>query len=85
MVTESTSGYILNLETYAGKGKKLQETIFTLLEPFLDQNYYVYQDKYYNHVTIAETLLSRQVRVCGRKGKVQMWIEYALWCAQTEG
>ena len=65
MVTESTSGYILNLEIYAGEGKKLQETIFTLLEPYLDQNYHVYQDNYYNHVTIAETLLPRQVRVCG--------------------
>jgi len=65
MVTESTSGYILNLEIYAGEGKKLQEIIFTLLEPYLDQNYHVYQDNYYNHVTIAETLLSGQVRVCG--------------------
>jgi len=65
MVTESTSGYILNLKIYAGEGKKLQETIFTLLEPYLDQNYHVYQDNYYNHVTIAETLLLRQVSVCG--------------------
>ena len=64
MVTESTSGYILNLEIYA-EGKTLQETIFTLLEPYLDQNYHVYQDNYYNHATIAEILLSRQVRVCG--------------------
>ena len=45
MVTESTSDYILNLEIYAGERKKLQETIFTLLEPYLDQNYHVYQDK----------------------------------------
>jgi len=65
MVTESTSGYILNLEIYAGEGKKLHETIFTLLEPYLDQNYHVYQNNYYNHVTTAETLLSRQVRICG--------------------
>ena len=65
MVTESTSGYILNLDIYAGERKKLQETIFTLLEPYLDQNYHVYQDNYYNHVTIVETLLSRQVRLCG--------------------
>jgi hypothetical protein len=43
MVTESASGYILNLEIYAGEGKKLRETIFTLLEPYLDQNYHVYQ------------------------------------------
>ena len=42
MVTENTSGYILNLEIYAGEGEKLQETIFTLLEPYLDQNYHVY-------------------------------------------
>jgi len=65
MVPESTSGYILILEIYAGEGKKLQETIFTLLEPYLDQNYHVYLDSYYNHVAIAETLLSRQIRVCG--------------------
>ena len=42
MVTESISGYILNLEIYAGEGKKLQETIFTLLETYLDQNYHVH-------------------------------------------
>jgi len=65
MVTESTSGCVLNLEIYAGEGKKLQETTFTLLEPYLDQNYHFYQDSYYNHVTIAEKLLSRRVRVCG--------------------
>jgi hypothetical protein len=35
------------------------------LEPYLDQNYRVYQDNYYNSVEIAEHLLSRQVRVCG--------------------
>jgi len=65
MVTVSTSGYILNFDIYAGEGNKLQETIFTLLEPYLEQNYHVYQDNYYNHVTNAETLLSRQVRICG--------------------
>jgi len=57
MVTESTSGYILNLEFMLVKEKKLQETFFTLLESYLDQNDHVYQDNYYNHVTTAETLL----------------------------
>jgi hypothetical protein len=37
VVSESTSGYIGNLEIYAGEGKKLQETILSLLEPYLDQ------------------------------------------------
>jgi hypothetical protein len=37
IVTESTSGYIGNLEIYSGEGKKLQETIVSVLEPYLDQ------------------------------------------------
>jgi hypothetical protein len=53
------------LEIYADEGKKLQETLLTVLESYLDQNYHVYQDNYYNSVGIAEHLLSRQVRVCG--------------------
>ncbi|PNF23122.1 hypothetical protein B7P43_G06682, partial [Cryptotermes secundus] len=65
VVTESTSGYIGNLEIYSGEGKKLQETILSVLEPYLDQNYHVYQDNYYNSVATAEHLFSRKVRVCG--------------------
>jgi hypothetical protein len=33
VVTESTSGYIGYLEIYSGEGKKLQETIVSVLEP----------------------------------------------------
>ncbi|PNF26451.1 hypothetical protein B7P43_G16256, partial [Cryptotermes secundus] len=65
VVTESTSGYIGNLEMYSGEGKKLQETILSVLEPYLDQNYHVHQDNYYNTVATAEHLFSRKVRVCG--------------------
>jgi hypothetical protein len=46
VVTESTSGYIGNLEIYSVEAKKLQETIVSVLEPYLDQNYHIYQDKY---------------------------------------
>ncbi|PNF14710.1 hypothetical protein B7P43_G09348 [Cryptotermes secundus] len=65
VVTESPSGYIGNLEIYSGEGKKLQETILSILEPCLDQNYHVYQDNYYNSVETAEHLFSRKVHVCG--------------------
>ncbi|PNF21950.1 hypothetical protein B7P43_G01790 [Cryptotermes secundus] len=65
VVSESTSGYIGNLEIYSGKGNKLQGTIVSILEPYLDQNYHVYQDNYYNSVVTAEYLLSRKVHVCG--------------------
>jgi hypothetical protein len=30
-----------SLEIYSGEGKKLQETIVSVLEPHLDQNYHV--------------------------------------------
>jgi hypothetical protein len=58
VVTESTSGYIGNLKIYAAEGMRLEETIFSVLEPYLDQNYHVYQDNYYNSVEFAEHLLT---------------------------
>jgi hypothetical protein len=45
VVTESTSGSVGNLEMYSGKGKTLQETVVSIFEPYLDQNYHVYRDK----------------------------------------
>jgi hypothetical protein len=65
VVTESTSGYIGNFKIYAAEGMRLEETIFSVLEPYLDQNYHVSEGNYYNSVEIAEHLLSRQVSVCG--------------------
>jgi hypothetical protein len=65
VVTESTSCCIANLEMYSAEGRKLKEPILSILEPYLHQNYHVYQDNYYNGVEIAEHLLSIQVRVCG--------------------
>jgi hypothetical protein len=45
MVCEATSGYISNIEMYTAEGKKLEETIFSALEPYLDLwGYHVYQD-----------------------------------------
>jgi hypothetical protein len=60
-MTDSTSGCITNLEIYSAEGRKLKETILSILEPYLDQNYHVYQDNYYNSVETAEHLLSRRV------------------------
>jgi hypothetical protein len=42
-----------NLEIYSGEGKKLQETTVSVSEPYLDQNYHVYQDNYYNNFRVA--------------------------------
>jgi hypothetical protein len=42
-----------SMETYTAEGKK-QEEIFSLLEPYLDLRYHIYEDNYYNSVEITE-------------------------------
>jgi hypothetical protein len=46
MVSEATTGYICNMEIYAAEGKKLEDTIFSVLELNLDLWHHVYQDNY---------------------------------------
>lgn len=65
MLCESESGYICNFEIYSGQGKKLQETILSVLEPYLGQWHHIYQDNYYNSVSTAEILLRKKTLVCG--------------------
>ncbi|KAL6420058.1 hypothetical protein ACFW04_011915 [Cataglyphis niger] len=65
MLCESESGYICNFEIYSGQGKKLQETILSILEPYLDCWHHIYQDNYYNSVSTAELLFRRKTLVCG--------------------
>jgi len=64
-VCEAVSGYICNMEIYSTEGKKLEDTVLSLLDRNLGQNHHIYQDKYYNSVRLAQTLLVRNVRVCG--------------------
>jgi hypothetical protein len=65
MVCEAVSGYICNMEMYSGKGKKLQDTVLSLLDRNLGQNHHIYEDNFYKSVRLAWTLLDRSVRVCG--------------------
>jgi hypothetical protein len=50
---------------YTAEGKKLEETILSLLESYLDLWHHVYQDNCYNSAEIAEQLLLRKTSVCG--------------------
>jgi len=65
MVCEAVSGYICNMEIYSAEGKKLEDTLLSLLDRNLEQNHHIYQDNFYNSVRLVETLLDRKVRVCG--------------------
>jgi hypothetical protein len=46
MVCEAVSGYICNMEIYAAEGKKLQDTVLSLLDRNLGHNHHLYQDKF---------------------------------------
>jgi hypothetical protein len=62
MVCESKTGYICNFEIYSGKGRKLEETILSILEPYKNMWYHLYQD---NSVEITKKLFENKIRICG--------------------
>lgn len=64
MVCEATTGYIGRMDIYTAEGKKLGETTFSVLEPYLDLWQHVYQDDSYNNIEVSEKLLIRKTRVC---------------------
>ena len=64
IVCEVVLGYICNMEIYSAEGKKLEDTVLSLLDRNLGQNHHIYQDNFYNSVKLAETLLERNVKVC---------------------
>ena len=48
IVCESDTGYICNIEIYTGERKKFEETVLSVLGPYLDMWHHIYQDSYYN-------------------------------------
>ena len=64
MVCETVSGYICNMEIYTTEGKKLEDTVLSLLGRNFGQNHHIYQDNFYKSVRLAKTLLDRNMRVC---------------------
>ena len=64
-VCEAALGYICNKEIYSAEGKMLEDTVLPLLDRNLGQTHHPYQDSFYNSVRLAQTLLDRNLRVCG--------------------
>ena len=65
MVCEVVSGYIWNMMIYSAEGKNLKDTVLSLSDRNLGQNYHIYQFSVYNSVRLSQTLLDRNVRVWG--------------------
>ncbi|EFN76502.1 PiggyBac transposable element-derived protein 4, partial [Harpegnathos saltator] len=65
MLYEARSGYISNMEIYCTEGKKLDQTIMSLLDKNICLGYHLYMDNYYNSINTAELLMKNDTRVCG--------------------
>jgi hypothetical protein len=63
LVHEAVSGYVCNMYIYTAEGKKLEDTVLSLLNRNIDHNHHSYQDKFYNSVRLVATLLDRSVSV----------------------
>ena len=64
MVSVSEIRYICNFEIYMGEGRKPQETILSVLQPYLGSWHHGYQSNYSNSVSTPEILLKNKSRVC---------------------
>ena len=64
MVCKAVLGYICNMEIHSAEGKKLEDTVLSLLDRNLGLNHHIYEYSFYNSVRLAPTLLDRGVRLC---------------------
>lgn len=49
------------MEIRTTEGKRLQETVLSVLGPYLGTRHHIYQDKYYNATSTTESLLQRRL------------------------
>ena len=54
-----------NMKIHSAERKKLEDTLLSLLGGTLGLNHHIYQDNYYNSMRLVQTLLDRNMRICG--------------------
>ncbi|CAK1587174.1 unnamed protein product [Parnassius mnemosyne] len=69
-VLTTADGYVLDMMMYRGKdksetGKKTQNIVLKLLEPYLFKGHHVFMDNFYNSVELSHKLLSLRTHSCG--------------------
>jgi len=63
MLCEAVSGYICNMEIYSAEEEVGGHSVITFRQKLRPKS--SHQDNFYNSVRLAQTLLDRNVRVCG--------------------
>ncbi|CAG5000701.1 unnamed protein product [Parnassius apollo] len=70
-VLTTASGYVLDMIIYRGKdasaetGKKTQNIVLKLLEPYVLKGHHVFMDNFYNSVELSQKLLDLRTHSCG--------------------
>ena len=64
-VTESSTGYVLDFSIYSGVYSTLRDTVFGLVDRFLNQGYHLFMDNYYNSVSLAQELHDAGIHCSG--------------------
>jgi hypothetical protein len=65
VLCETKTGYISNMEICTAQGKKLSDTVMSVLENNLGVHHHVHQHNFYNSVNLVGNLLKHKIRVCG--------------------
>ena len=65
ILSEASSGYVLEFEIYAGEGSTTHDTVMRLLYHFVNKGYRLYMDNFYNSVKLTEALLRVGIHTCG--------------------
>ncbi|GBO06914.1 PiggyBac transposable element-derived protein 4 [Araneus ventricosus] len=65
VLSEARTGYVSNFCVYAADGKKLEETVLSVIGPYKNMWHHIYQDNYYNSVNIAKIFFKNKLRLCG--------------------
>ncbi|XP_068618055.1 piggyBac transposable element-derived protein 4-like [Battus philenor] len=66
MLCDSVTGYISSFKIYSGVGQPIPKTVMELLASSYGKWHHLYMDNYYNSVELAENLLEKKIRVCGK-------------------
>lgn len=66
ILSESDTGYIVNVEICWNETENTEKAIMAVVEPCLGVWHHVYQNTYYNSARIAENLLQKKTKTCGK-------------------
>lgn len=70
MLCEATSGYICNFNVYSSTAGRLQDTVLSIVRPYIGTHHHIHMDNCYNSVNTPE-LLVQNATIRSNRGLLQ--------------